>query len=262
MQGQVRSRILYLAGQVGSRLEVCSRITEWLEDAVGRLPYAGNAEAMSMLWYGNPVSYILRGAGLENPDITDGRAWVLIARPEPPPLNAMQLQAAQQRAPQVEGCPAIVAAATQELGITPENIQVAMGNAMASATDIQPCETCARLVNAAAILKDADGSRMAALVEAINAVAPANVPFTPEVGTQIATAFEGHKGDGTAYASALEYVDAFVQYVSILDKEMNSPVGNSVAFVLEKHGQASYPAPMQTLLPLLHRDLSRLLVNQ
>ena len=142
------------AGQVGSRLEVCSRITEWLEDAVGRLPFPADLTL--------PVdyTYVMRGAGLENPDITDGRAWVLIARPSPPPLNAMQLQAAEQRAPQVEGCPAIIAAATEELGITPENIQVAMANAMASATDIQPCDTCARLVNAAAILKDVDGSRM------------------------------------------------------------------------------------------------------
>jgi hypothetical protein len=70
----------------------------------------------------------------------------------------------------------------------------------------------------------------------MNAVAPANVPFTPELGTQIASIFETHKGDGTAYANALEYVDAFVQYVSILDKEMGSPVGDSAAFVLEKHG--------------------------
>jgi filamentous hemagglutinin family protein len=220
------------AGQVGSRLEVCSRITEWLEDAVGRLPFPADLTL--------PVdyTYVMRGAGLENPDITDGRAWVLIARPSPPPLNAMQLQAAEQRAPQVEGCPAIIAAATEELGITPENIQVAMANAMASATDIQPCDTCARLVNAAAILKDVDGSRMQALIESINAIAPANIPFTPEIGTQIATTFEGHKGDGTAYASALEYVDAFVEYVKILDKEMNSPVGDSMAFVMEKHGQS------------------------
>jgi hypothetical protein len=149
----------------------------------------------------------------------------------------MQFSGITERVPEVSGCPAIVAAATQEIGITPENLQVAMGNSMASATDIQPCDTCARLINAAAILKDVDGSRMAALVEAINAIAPADVPFTPEIGAQIATAFEGHKGDGTAYASAVEYIDAFVEYVKILDNEMSSPVGDSVAFVLEKHGQ-------------------------
>jgi hypothetical protein len=113
-----------------------------------------------------------------------------------------------------------------------------MANSTASASDIQPCDTCARLVSAAAILKDVDGSRLAALLEAINAIAPANVPFTPEIGTQIATVFEDHRGDGTNYASALEYVDAFVEYVKILDNEMGSPVGNSVAFALEKHGQA------------------------
>jgi filamentous hemagglutinin family protein len=222
------------AGQVGSRLEVCSRITEWLDDAVGRLPYASGGGP-----FPSGYTYVLRGAGAENPLIGDGApAWVLISRLNPPPINAMQLLALNQRIPKIEGCPAVIAAATQELGISQENIQVAIADAVASATDIQPCDVCARLVNAASILKDEDGARMAALVEAINAVAPANVPFTPEVGTQIATAFEGHKNDGTAYASAVDYVDAFVQYVSILDKEMGSPVGNSVAFVLEKHGQA------------------------
>jgi hypothetical protein len=34
----------------------------------------------------------------------------------------------------------------------------------------------------------------------------------------------------------MEYIDAFVQYVAVLDTEMGSPVGDSVAFVMEKHG--------------------------
>ncbi len=227
-------------GRVGDRLEVCSRITEWLEDAVGRLPYV----------YGGGLfppgyTYVLRGAGLENPGITDGRAWVLESKGTipPAPLNAMQLEGLEQQVPGVEGCPAVMAAAADELGIEDDEIEVTVANAMAAAGDIQPCETCARLVNAAAILRDEDGSRMAALAEVINTVAPADVPFTPEVGTLIAAAFEGRASDGTAYATALEYVDAFVEYVRVLDTEMGSPVGDSVEFVMEKHGAGINASP-------------------
>jgi hypothetical protein len=55
------------------------------------------------------------------------------------------------------------------------------------------------------------------------------------MATSIAMAFEG-AAEGTLYASAMEYIDAFVQYVAVLDTEMGSPVGDSVAFVMEKHG--------------------------
>lgn len=36
--------------------------------------------------------------------------------------------------------------------------------------------------------------------------------------------------------SVMEYIDAFVRYISVLDTELGSPVGNSVEFVMEKHG--------------------------
>jgi hypothetical protein len=34
----------------------------------------------------------------------------------------------------------------------------------------------------------------------------------------------------------MEYIDAFVQYVAVLDTELGSPVGDSVAFVMDKYG--------------------------
>jgi hypothetical protein len=34
----------------------------------------------------------------------------------------------------------------------------------------------------------------------------------------------------------MEYVDAFVQYVAVLDTELGAPVGDSVAFVMDKYG--------------------------
>jgi len=142
---------------------------------------------------------------------------------------------AQFEIPRVEGCPVLTQAAAMELGITAETIQVAIGNALALNPSIQPCQACATLVNAASILRDEDGSRMAAMVQTFNALAPADAPFTPEMATSIAMAFEG-AAEGTQYASAMEYIDAFVQYVAVLDIELGSPVDDSLAFVIEKYG--------------------------
>ena len=142
---------------------------------------------------------------------------------------------AQFEIPRVEGCPVLTQAAAMELGITGETLQVGIGNALALNPSIQPCRACATLVNAAGILRDEDGSRMAAMVQTFNALAPADVPFTPEMATSIAMAFEG-AAEGTQYASAMEYIDAFVQYVAVLDIELGSPVDDSLVFVMGKYG--------------------------
>jgi hypothetical protein len=77
---------------------------------------------------------------------------------------------------------------------------------------------------------------MAAMVQVFNQLAPAEAPFTPEMAGSIVTAFAGHVDDGTQYATAIEYIDAFVRYIAVLDTEMGSPVGDSTVFVMEKHG--------------------------
>jgi filamentous hemagglutinin family protein len=136
--------------------------------------------------------------------------------------------------PRIEGCPELTQAAAAELGIPEETLQVGMGNALALNPNIQPCQACETLVNAASILKDEDGSRMAAMVQAFNTLAPADVPYTPEMATSIAMAFE-NAAEGTQYASAMEFIDAFVQYAIALD-ELGSPVGDSKAFVMNKYG--------------------------
>jgi predicted outer membrane repeat protein len=62
----------FLAGNNVDRLEVCSRVTGTLNDAVvnGTLPYASNPESVAG-WFSE--GYVLRG---ENPDVSTG-AWVL-----------------------------------------------------------------------------------------------------------------------------------------------------------------------------------------
>jgi len=209
-------------GDVGDRLEVCSRDTEWLYQAVGRLPMD--------LELPSGYNYVMRGAGGDNPDIEDGEpAWVL----EDPDGTAAPLT--QFKTPRIEGCPAKMQAVAKELGIAPDTIQVAMGNALALNPTIQPCDACASIIDAAAILRDEDGSRMAAMIQMFNEQASPDAPFTPEMETSIAMAFKD-VSEGSQYASAMEYVDAFVQYVATLD-ELGSPVGDSLAFVMNKYGE-------------------------
>jgi len=164
-------------------------------------------------------------------------------RPLPPDCPLCELVAAflaapplpQVQIPTIEGCPQLVQAAAMELGITAETIQVGIGGALALNPTIQPCEACATLVDAASILRDEDGSRMAAMVQTFNALAPADAPFTPATAASVAMAFEG-AAEGSQYASAMEYIDAFVQYVAVLDTGLGSPVGDPVAFVMDKYG--------------------------
>jgi hypothetical protein len=141
--------------------------------------------------------------------------------------------------PRIEGCPALTQAAALELGIAGETLQVALNNALALNPNIQPCQACSSLVSAATILRDADGSRMAAMAYVFGQVAPADAPFTPEMGAAIATAFSQNAQTDARYASAMEYVDAFVQYVTVVDRDLNAPVdGDAVAFAMNKYGNA------------------------
>ncbi len=141
------------------------------------------------------------------------------------------------RIPRIEGCPELTIAAAMELGINSDTIQIAIGNALALNPNIQPCEACESLVDASNILRDEDGSRMAAMLAAFNAQASPGAPFTPEMQTSMTMALVD-ASQGAQYASSVaEYIDAFVLYVAVLDTELGAPVGDSVAFVLDKYGE-------------------------
>jgi filamentous hemagglutinin family protein len=142
---------------------------------------------------------------------------------------------AQFQLPTIEGCPVEMQAVAVELGIEQAIVQVSIGNALALNPTLQPCQACATLINTAGILRDDDGSRMAAMNQMFNELAPADAPFTPEMATSVAMAFEG-AAEGSQYASAMEFVDAFVRYVTILETQLGQPVEDSVAFVMDKYG--------------------------
>ena len=134
-------------------------------------------------------------------------------------------------------------AVAMELGITSETIQVSINNALAVTPNIQPCEACAKLTDTASLLRDPVGTQAAmdAVAQVFNDladIAPLGVAFTPEMGALITSAIDERINDSQTphYATAMEYIDLFAEYISVLDNELGSPVGNSMAFVMEKYG--------------------------
>jgi filamentous hemagglutinin family protein len=231
-------------GDVGDRFEVCSRITEWLEDAITfeRLPYADDAAAMSMLWYGNPDSYVLRGAGAENPDIGDGApAWVLESKEKPTPIEPIEpfAPAAPIQQPELKftGCPAVMNWVAKELGLDREQLQIYMDSTLAMSSGIQPCDVCARLKNTALVLMDADGTQLKALGQVVNEFAAGGAPPSEEQMAIIATALQNPK-EGTQYALAAQWLDALAEYTNILNKDLQLPTDESTSLA------AKYTAPV------------------
>ncbi|MHC4551570.1 MAG: hypothetical protein ACYSUT_02215 [Planctomycetota bacterium] len=221
----------------GYRLEVISRITEWLSEAIAfnRLPFADNPEIMEELL---GEEYVLRGAGQDNDAIAntgETRAWVL-ADPQDEVIPVVPL--ASLEIPELKGCPVEMDAAASELAMNSDSLQLLIGTSLAANPNLQPCKACQKLVTAAAILNDADGIRMAAMNEIFNTLAPIDAPFTPEVSASIATAFANLSNDDPQYALANEYINAFVDYVAVVGEELQAPVGDPVAFTLQKHGES------------------------
>ncbi len=211
------------AGDVGDRLEVASRITEWLEDAVDRLPFPEDLDLPK------GYNYVMRGAGAENPEIGDGApAWVLESRDKEEPFVA----AAPIQEPEMKytGCPALVNWLAGELNLNSDQVQVLFVGSRGATYDIQPCDTCARLQLAARVLMDSDGSRMAALAKVVNEYASAGAPPSEEQMAMIAAALQNPE-QGTDYAMASEWLDAMTQYVSILHSDLGIDTADAVAAV-------------------------------
>jgi hypothetical protein len=174
--------------------------------------------------------YILRGAGLNNPLISDGRAWVLEDPLDPAPLYEEAGEAAEKEEFGEGGCPPLMDWLANEIGVPAEDIQVALAGALALNTDIQPCEMCARLLDAATTLQDAEGTQIAAMARVVNEFVTTPAPPSPEQMTQIAAALAEHVGDGTYYAAAGQWIDALVAYVGIMNTEMGYSASDASAF--------------------------------
>jgi filamentous hemagglutinin family protein len=174
-------------------------------------------------------------------------------KPGPEPEPRPQIPAAPLPQPivwEVAGCPALMDWLAEELGIEADKVQVTLLHAYSKTqraatnrsaigykADIQWCEVCAKLRNAATILADAEGTGMAALAESFGVLAPPDAPFTEEMAASVLTAFEDAR-EGAQYATANEYADAFATYVALLDAELGSPVDDSQTFVMTKYGSS------------------------
>ena len=240
------------AGEVGDRLEVVSRRSEWLFEAIGRLPYVGGGGP-----FPDDYAYVLRGAGLDKLHIIDGRAWVLEDPVSPVPLFWEAGEASEDQGFAEGGCPPLMNWLANEIGVPADDIQVVVAGALALNTDIQPCDMCARLLNAATILEDAEGTQIPAMARVVNEFITTSAPPSPEQMTSIAAALAEHVGDGTYYASAGQWIDAIVAYIGIMNTEMGYSAADSVAFA-EKYlmpvtetGNAALTAYVQARLAAL-----------
>ena len=181
--------------------------------------------------------------GQNNYEFVEGDGWIAVATPEygdgPVTVNVEEALPAAAPLPvfvepKVEGCPVLLDAAALELGITTETIQVSIGRALALSPNIQPCEACENLMNSASVLMDPNGSKMAAMAQVFNQIAPLDVPPTDEMFASIAIAF-AENTDNPQYAAAYEYAEAFVQYIAAMD-ELGAPVGDPTTYTLNKYG--------------------------
>ncbi len=163
-----------------------------------------------------------------NPIVVPPPAPVPLVSPVAPGLARVEFE--------ISGCPALVKWAAAELGVEQKMVQIWIANALASTRDIQPCNTCANLKRAAAILQDADGLYVAALAKVVNEFASATTPPTEEQMASIAQAIARNAGAENHYAAAGEYLDALADYVGILSSEMGLSVEESVQFATEKYG--------------------------
>ena len=189
------------------------RRTEWLEQAIawGTLPFADEPEFMEWVL---GADYVLRAPAAAIPP--GGSAWVLED-------NSRSRSLCRWRAlphfedPQLKGCPAELAAAASELGTTADELQLLIGSSLAANPNVQACDTCAQLIRAATVLKDFDGSHLAAMNRVFNQLRPADAPLTPETVASIVVAFAELSQQNADYALASAYVDAYAQYAAALD---------------------------------------------
>jgi hypothetical protein len=156
------------------------------------------------------------------------------------------------------GWPALVEWLSIETGIPEDEIRIRLADAFIYSTDIQPYDVFARLKGAAAILDDPEGSGIGGLMQVINEFVTTPAPPSEEEMTRIAEILAGHVGDGTHYAAAEAYIDAFVEYASILINELGWSPAESVKFVMDKYGAPIQESGNASLVAYLQARLAQL----
>ncbi|MGA1980172.1 MAG: filamentous hemagglutinin N-terminal domain-containing protein [Sedimentisphaerales bacterium] len=217
-----------------NRLEVVSRISQSLDDVVGnhRLPYAKEASGnVCPSWFGSK-KYVLRGKKpLAEVFIAVGADSI----PTVPPIAFSLGSRDKVTWPDIDSdidMGALLQWLAEELG--EETIQVYWEDAYLYSTDLQPYEVAARLMNLTAILKDTN-PRLSALAAVVGEFIKKPPPSEEQMAS-LKSALLQHRGDGTNYDKAGEWLDALATYVSILNTGLGWSSERSIGFVMSKYG--------------------------
>jgi len=157
--------------------------------------------------------------------------------PKPKPLAAVSIPPAPIPNEKVgtSGCPALMKWAARELGVDSKTMSIWMANSVASANEIQPCDTCARLKGASTVLRDYPGTRLAALKQVIGEFASSDAPLSEEQDASITAAIANNTESDSHYAAAAAYLDSLAEYVGILNSEMNFNGVESIMLAADRY---------------------------
>ncbi|MFA5293227.1 MAG: hypothetical protein WC496_09360, partial [Phycisphaerae bacterium] len=223
----------FVAGD-GQVLEVSSRITETIQDAwnLGTIPEPdvdSFADGLLPSWFGGD-HYVLRGGEKD--------AWVLqFIDPVPIPPPVFYLPKDHNEV--MVDCNELKIWTANELGLKETQVYL-IEDTIAQSTDAtheQLCEMCEALNELAKTLSDADGTRLAALSDVVNELAPgsSSKELTYEQMVLIVSVLSEHADDGTRYAVAREWFGAMSAYVNILNKEFGWSRDKAIEFAMRKY---------------------------
>jgi filamentous hemagglutinin family protein len=237
-----------------NRLEVYSQRTPTLEYAIfyGTLPYAHTPMALAGGEYIRYGTYVLRG-----PETVLALAKVLrLVRPVPleePPVSFEPESRGEVAGADLE---ALLQWLAEELG--EDTVQTYLENAYLHSTDLRPYKVAARLMNLATVLKDSEGTRVAALATVVGEFVEQGTLPAEEQMSSIGAELEQHRGDGSHYAAAGEWLDALALYAEILSAEMGWSRDRSVEFVMGKYGATATGAADVSVTAFIQMHLEAL----
>jgi len=128
------------------------------------------------------------------------------------------------------GCPALMQWFSSEVGLPLDQIHVVLGNADYLATDIQPCESCARLKQQSDAMASLDAAQVNAWASTVRAGLVG--PISPEMMDGIRTALADNP-------AAMGFDEAAAEYVKTLNEDLGFGREDAVALVTSKYAPNS-----------------------
>lgn len=132
--------------------------------------------------------------------------------------------------------PALITWASKELGMDKgAAMDIWLANALVSSRDIQPYEMYARLWKAASILQDEKGFYTAALRRLIDEFTSSTMTPTEEQMAFVVNAIANNTESNNDYDVAGQYLEALIEYVDILDREVGLPTNKAIELVTARY---------------------------